>query len=133
MVARTDRRHLPKLFLAMLWAGEKLDGTFAVIPVVHGHLMFETNTFRRLRAAYERTQSGSRAFPIMSGEIAKVAMAHVASSVAVIFNVPSRLTLSVFFPILRLPEGGINDCCAVLMTLPCVSNRMHSTALHFQQ
>jgi hypothetical protein len=94
----------------MLRTSKKFDRALTVVALLHWNFAKRAHADRWLHAASNWAQGDSVALPVMAGNVASMLVAHVASLVAVIFNVPSRLTLSILFPIVRLPDGGINDC-----------------------
>jgi hypothetical protein len=117
----------------MLRTSKEFDCALAMIAILHRDMTVQANTNHWLHAASNGAQGNSFALPVVPGNITRMLMTHFAVPTAVTFNVPFSLTLIVLFPIVRLPEGGIEDCCAIPMTLPRVSNRMPLTEFRCQR
>jgi hypothetical protein len=132
-IARTEYAHLLKLLGLMLRTSKKFDWALAVIALLHRNFAKRAHTDQWLHAAGNWAQGNSFAPPVVAGNITSMLMAHCASRTELIFRAPSSLILTVLFRTVRLPEDGINDCCAIPMTLPRVSNRMPSTEFRCQR
>ena len=132
-IARTEYARLLKLLVLMLRTSKKFDRALTVIAFLHRNFAKRTHTDRLFYAASNRAQGDSVTLPVMAGNVTSMPMAHRASTTELIFRAPSSLILRVLFRTVRLPEDGINDCCAMPTTLPRVSNRMPSTEFRCQR